>query len=606
MRETNCYVILNYELENKGYVALGVCSLILVITTREHSYTHNALHKRSGLDLDVISYEKILKRDRSPYPATHIFTDFDRLPLRQVQDAAALYRALKSAGVKVLNDPAGVCGRYELLRALHSKGLNSFNAYRADSLETPSRWPVFLRLDGTHAAPISGLLHNPAELEEAIERALEVGTPPNALLIVEYAGEPVRPGLFRKLSVFKVGEKLLGHTCVHEENWIVKYGQPGIAPAELYDEEYDLVANNPFTAAVEPAFQLAGIDYGRVDFGLVDGRPQIFEINTNPHVELDPKASPVERRNQSNALFKANYLEAMAAIDTERRPAWVVKSSVPVRSARIVPARVRKLLATSYRKLRKSDSHRFGSLFRAFCRILLSVTNRAATTSLRRTARDWRAYLHLVVRRKPRNVRVLIFGQGRTGSTLLEDLLCSTGYFARHGEILGEGASRVRYPAAFVKGSARRRQSNHFVCHVKPDHLTIYRERASARPVELKAFFESIVADGFKIIYLRRSNRLAQFLSERVAQARGRYHKRDDRPETQRVMVDRQQLMRFAAWRKQRDAEEAAALEGFAFIDVEYGRDLEDPSLHQSTIDRIMDALSIEKRPVRTLSLIHI
>jgi hypothetical protein len=254
----------------------------------------------------------------------------------------------------VLNDPAQALGRFGLLRALHRKGINGFDAYRVDSLETPARWPVFLRLEGNHSAPVSGLLHNEAELEEAIERSLEGGAPRNALLIIEYAAETVRPGLFRKLSVFKVAGRLLGYTCVHDDHWLVKYGQPGIAPAELYDEEYSFVAHNPFAAAVEPAFQLAGIDYGRVDFGLVCGRPQIYEINSNPYVELDPEPSPIDMRNRSNALFTANYLQAMADIDTGRRPAWQVKSSAFVRSARMAPARARKALVTSYRGLTKS------------------------------------------------------------------------------------------------------------------------------------------------------------------------------------------------------------------------------------------------------------
>lgn len=333
---------------------MGFVPLILIITTGEHAYTHRDLHRQSHLDLDVVSYDKVLKRKRRPYRATYIFTDFDRLPPWRVQQAALLYRSLKNAGVKVLNDPARALGRCGLLRALNRNEINGFDAYRVDSLEAPARWPVFLRLEGDHAAPISGLLHNKAELEQAIERSLEQGAPHNALLIIEYAAEPVRPGLFRKLSVFKVGDRLLGYTCVHDDNWLVKYGQPGIAPLELYDEEYSFVAHNPFAAAVEPAFRLAGIDYGRVDFGLVGGQPQIYEINSNPHVDLDPKTSPVDMRNQSNALFRENYLQAMADIDTGRRPAWQVKSSAFVRSARMAPSRARKALATSYHGLRNA------------------------------------------------------------------------------------------------------------------------------------------------------------------------------------------------------------------------------------------------------------
>jgi hypothetical protein len=328
--------------------------LILVITTREHRYTHQTLYRQSGLDLDVISYDTILKRKGRPYSATHIFTDFDRLPPWRVQQAALLYRKLERAGVKVLNDPARALGRFGLLRALYRNGTNAFDAYRVDGLEAVARWPVFLRLEGEHAEPLSGLLHDEAELEEAIERAVDQGAPRGALLIIEYAAEPVRPGLFRRLSVFKVDETLLGHTCAHDDKWLVKYGQPGIAPPELYDEEYSFVANNPFGAAVEPAFRLAGIDYGRMDFGLVGGRLHIYEINTNPHVELKPEPSPAPMRNRSNALFAVNYLKAMAEIDTERRPSWKVKLSALVRSARLAPAQARKLRAKSDSGQKKS------------------------------------------------------------------------------------------------------------------------------------------------------------------------------------------------------------------------------------------------------------
>ena len=194
----------------------------------------------------------------------------------------------------------------------------------------------------------------------------------------------------------------------------------------------------------------------------------------------------------------------------------------------------------------------------------------------------------------------MIFAQGRTGSTLLEDLLCSTGHFAKHGEILGEGASQVRFPAAFLKGSARRRPHVNFICRVKPSHLGSDRERAGARPSDIRAFLQSIVDDGFRIIHLRRSNKFAQFLSLKMAEARGQYHKRDDGPETQRVTVDRQQLIEFMEWRRARDREDAAALEGLDFIEVEYERDLEKPSMHQPTIDRILDRLSLERHPVQT------
>jgi hypothetical protein len=35
-------------------------------------------------------------------------------------------------------------------------------------------------------------------------------------------------------------------------------------------------------------FDIAGIEYGRADWGIVAGKVQIYEINTNPYVSGDP------------------------------------------------------------------------------------------------------------------------------------------------------------------------------------------------------------------------------------------------------------------------------------------------------------------------------
>jgi hypothetical protein len=199
-------------------------------------------------------------------------------------------------------------------------------------------------LEGDHHAPVSGLLEDPASLNRALQDAIEGGAPRSALLIIEYAAEPVRPGLYRKLSVFRVGDRVLGYTCVHDGNWLVKYGTSGIAPADLYDEEYSLIAENPFGAAAKTAFDLAGIEYGRVDFGLVGGKPQFYEINSNPYVSLEAKAPNNERRSASLKLFRSNYIEAVKAIDFAPRASWRVKSSVAARRAELLPGRARRVL----------------------------------------------------------------------------------------------------------------------------------------------------------------------------------------------------------------------------------------------------------------------
>jgi hypothetical protein len=290
--------------------------LIVIVTTQQHSYTHKCLLDEPELDVRLISYARLEQSKERLPPATYVFTDLDRLPPPSLYAAALRYRELRAKGYRVLNDPACAMKRFGLLRALSRAGLNDFDAYSVESLERPTRWPVFLRLEGDHERPVSGLLSSPEELDEAVRSAVDAGFPRSAMIIVEYAAEPVIPGLYRKLSVFRVGDRMLGYTCVHEDQWLVKYGKKGIATPELYEAEYQLVAENPYGPALREVFDLAGIEYGRADFGLVDGKPQIYEINSNPNMKLRDPDPPNARRGDSNELFRTNYIAAMQAIDS--------------------------------------------------------------------------------------------------------------------------------------------------------------------------------------------------------------------------------------------------------------------------------------------------
>jgi hypothetical protein len=289
--------------------------MIVFVLTAEHSYTHQAVvTASSGVKVDLLTYDQVPTLRATPR-ATYVFTDLDRLPTGTLKSAARLYQQLRTLGLRVLNDPARVLSRWGLLRRLFLQGVNEFNAYRVEEGVSPTRWPVFLRTEGDHAGPRTELFHTAAELESGLARAVADGAPVSRLLIVEYMAQPVRPGLFRKLSIFRIGEASFAHTCVHDLHWIAKDGSPGIATPELYDDELRIVRDNPYGPALAEAFNTASIEYGRADFGLVDGKVQIYEINSNPMMIFDDDhPSPV--RLESGRLFKQNYFEALRAIDT--------------------------------------------------------------------------------------------------------------------------------------------------------------------------------------------------------------------------------------------------------------------------------------------------
>ena len=287
--------------------------MIFFVVTPEHSYTLDALLEACPDPTPgVVSYEQLFAATSLP-PATYVFTDLDRLPKWGVRKAAKLYRELHAGGARVLNDPARVMSRYGLLRALYRRGLNSFNAYRLEEDLMPERWPVFLRAEGDHDAPLTDLLHTPDQLRGEINRWVESGLPVSSLLIVEYAAEPVRPGLFRVLTIYRLGETYVADCCSHDDQWVIKHGKSGIAPGELYDEELVIVRDNLFEAALRPVFELAGVDYGRADFSLVNGKVQTYEINTNPHVGFATE-HPFPVRQETYKVFRRKFFDALARL----------------------------------------------------------------------------------------------------------------------------------------------------------------------------------------------------------------------------------------------------------------------------------------------------
>lgn len=292
--------------------------MIVLFVTHPHKPTE--LESIADVDLRVHSYNRAL---RSPYlrRATYVFGDLDRLDFWELEVAAHLYRHLRSAGATVLNDPARVRQRYSLLRTLKDEGINSFDAWRVEGVRRPERFPVFLRTESAHRGPLSDLLHDEAEVEKAVESALERGVPRRELLLVEYRGEPVRDGLFRKLGAMRVGDRIVPCLNAHDPNWTAKVGVKGIADQELYEEELEIIRTNRYADDLWPAFRAAEIEYGRADFGLVDGRVEVYEINTNPSIgRMD--SHPFDVRMKSDELVFEKLARALTAADTAKGP-WI-------------------------------------------------------------------------------------------------------------------------------------------------------------------------------------------------------------------------------------------------------------------------------------------
>lgn len=256
----------------------------------------------------ILTYSSVRRLAEIP-PGTFIFTDFDRLSARELSDARLLWNHLKSFGnrVKLLNDPSVVPNRFELLRRLYDEGINAFNVYRISECSRVARFPVFIRQESEHRAPLTELLASRTQLESVVARLSSDFPKPNDLMVVEFANKPFKDGLFRKYGAFRVGESVYGQHCFVRSNWHIKEPERQYNAARLREHE-DYIACNSHAAVLADICSCVGIDYGRIDYCVIDGRVQVFEINTNPTVlDRGPEvASPYD--NQGLARMHENAL----------------------------------------------------------------------------------------------------------------------------------------------------------------------------------------------------------------------------------------------------------------------------------------------------------
>jgi FtsZ-binding cell division protein ZapB len=295
--------------------------MIRFIVTADHTYTVKVLARAQfGVATprcEAVSYDELFTAAQVP-AATYVFSDIERLSDLELGLASDLYRVLQAAGCRVLNDPARVRTRYALLRSLREAGLNAFDAYRADGFPRPNRFPVFVRAEAEHRPALTGLLPDQDSLDEALRTLIAQGQPLRGLIVIEYCAEPVAPNIFRRYGTFRVGERIHLDHVVTEDSWNVKWGKLGLADEEQYKADDVAIRANHYEEPLARAFDLAGLDYGRADFGLVDGRPQIYEINTNPGLGI-LAPHPSETRMATNQFSHERFAELLYEIDTPDR-----------------------------------------------------------------------------------------------------------------------------------------------------------------------------------------------------------------------------------------------------------------------------------------------
>jgi hypothetical protein len=289
--------------------------MIVYLATRDQFDVHARYLASWGRQvaprLQLMSYEELFNRRRLP-EATWVFADLERLGVADREQAAQVWRTLERdlPACRLLNHPLRARRRYSLLRALREAGVNDFDVFRVEEPRRPARYPVFVRRENEHEGALSGLLDSSDAVDREVEMQVDRGVAPDDLLIVEYAADPDPSGRYWKYSAFRIGERLVpGHLFVSHD-WVVR--APLVADTGIIEAETAYVEEFPHCDALRRVFDIAAIDFGRVDYAVTDRGIRVFEINTHPMImgaDDNHAASRALPQRRSAALLAAALTE---------------------------------------------------------------------------------------------------------------------------------------------------------------------------------------------------------------------------------------------------------------------------------------------------------
>lgn len=187
--------------------------------------------------------------------------------------------------------------------------------------------------------------------------------------------------------------------------------------------------------------------------------------------------------------------------------------------------------------------------------------------------------------------RFVVFGQGRTGSTLLASLLSSHSEIQCDGEILAE---RVRHSLGYIESHEAASEKPVYGFKVKIYQLS---ETQKLVPAE---FLRNLVNVGTKIIFLSRRNLLRHALSNYVARA-NRYHFRiGERVDVKPVHFEPEELLEVMNRRAEHRRKEEAAVLNLDVHRMVYEDDLIDPVVQQRSLNDCFTFLGVPLQPVFT------
>ncbi|TLU65771.1 sulfotransferase [Thalassotalea litorea] len=211
--------------------------------------------------------------------------------------------------------------------------------------------------------------------------------------------------------------------------------------------------------------------------------------------------------------------------------------------------------------------------------------------------RIWGIYLASYLRKpKPDACKFVIFAQGRTGSTVLVDLINSHPDVFCYGEILASSVVRnVSKPVRYARGLTAFTKTDAVGFKVKVYQLQ------KAHQQDPGKVLQEFVNQGWKIIYLHRDNLLDHAISDLRSEKTGTYHHTSKGQKQQNLVdINYDEVEKVVKFREECRRAELAALQNLEFFNISYEDHLSDAEKQTETLNRLFSFLGLPEHQVST------
>lgn len=214
----------------------------------------------------------------------------------------------------------------------------------------------------------------------------------------------------------------------------------------------------------------------------------------------------------------------------------------------------------------------------------------------------WYHYRHVFKFHNSKHVKFIVFGQGRSGSTLLTRLLDQHPDVFCDKELFGQKKlPLILFPDKYIENHSRKPGTKGKT--VYGFKVKVYQLYSDQKIKNVQKLLERLNRRGWKFIFLYREDEMSHNLSAFKAFSMGTWYVEEgeniEEKSSGKLYIDPVQFEKSVLWRRKFAEMEKQCLQNIPHFAVSYEKDLLQSENHQKVCNSIFDFVGVKSHPVQ-------